>query len=132
MEKKFCLNCGKELIGNKRRNKYCCQECQFEYQYKQYIIKWQNGEVDGRKGKTEVSNYVRRYLHEKYGDKCQKCGWGEVNPITQLVPLQIQHIDGDCTNNSEDNLELLCPNCHSLTETFGRLNKDSKRSDRHI
>lgn len=52
---------------------------------------------------------------------------GEVNPVTKLVPLQIHHIDGDCLNNNEDNLELLCPNCHSLTETYGNLNTTSSR-----
>lgn len=26
----------------------------------------------------------------------------------------------------EENLQLLCPNCHSLTETFGNLNKKVK------
>lgn len=30
-------------------------------------------------------------------------------------------------NNSEDNLQLLCPNCHSLTENYGRLNAKSTR-----
>jgi hypothetical protein len=29
-------------------------------------------------------------------------------------------------------LELLCPNCHSMTTTYGRLNKGSGRSKRHI
>lgn len=58
------------------------------------------------------------------------CGWGEENPHTHLIPLQIHHIDGDCTNNKEENLQLLCPNCHSLTETFGGRNENSKRVDR--
>lgn len=124
---KVCLNCGKELIGDKKRNKYCCQQCQLDYQYKQYIENWKNGQESGLKGKYEVSNYIRKYLFEKNNNSCQKCGWSGVNPITGNVPLQIHHIDGDCTNNSENNLELLCPNCHSLTETFGSLNKTSSR-----
>lgn len=37
--------------------------------------------------------------------------------------LQIHHIDGNHYNNEESNLQLLCPNCHSLTPTFGALNK---------
>ena len=40
----------------------------------------------------------------------------------------MHHIDGDCTNNKMENLQLLCPNCHSLTSNFGSLNKNSKRS----
>ena len=31
----------------------------------------------------------------------------------------MHHIDGDCTNNKMENLQLLCPNCHSLTSNFG-------------
>lgn len=124
---KVCLNCGKELIGSKKNNKYCCQQCQLDYQYKQYIERWKNGQESGLKGKYEVSNHIRKYLFEKNNNSCQKCGWNEINPITNNVPLQIHHIDGDCLNNSENNLELLCPNCHSLTETFGTLNKTSSR-----
>ena len=62
-----------------------------------------------------------------HNNKCEKCGWGEVNETTGNVPLEVHHIDGDCTNNSEDNLQLLCPNCHSLTANHGSLNKFSKR-----
>lgn len=124
---KVCLNCGKELIGDKKRNKYCCQQCQLDYQYKQYIERWKNGQESGLKGKYEVSNHIRKYLFEKNNNSCQKCGWNKINPVTNNVPLQIHHIDGDCLNNSENNLELLCPNCHSLTETFGNLNKTSSR-----
>ena len=45
----------------------------------------------------------------------------------------VWHKDGDYTNNKEENLQLLCPNCHSLTETYGILNKgNSKRRNRHL
>lgn len=49
-------------------------------------------------------------------NKCAKCGISEWNekPIT----LQLHHIDGDNSNNNIDNLQLLCPNCHSQTENF--------------
>lgn len=123
----FCLNCGKELTGDKVYNKHCCRECQIEYQYKLYINRWKEGLEDGVSGKYGISHSIRKYLFSKYNNSCQKCGWKEINPITNKVPLQIHHIDGDCLNNREDNLQLLCPNCHSLTETFGNLNTNSKR-----
>ena len=69
-------------------------------------------------------------MFEKYNGCCQKCGWSEYNQYTNTIPLHIHHIDGDCTNNYEENLELLCPNCHSLTENFGSLNENSKRFHR--
>jgi hypothetical protein len=34
------------------------------------------------------------------------------------IPLQLDHIDGDRTNNRLTNLRLLCPNCHALTDTY--------------
>jgi 5-methylcytosine-specific restriction endonuclease McrA len=56
-----------------------------------------------------------------------ECGWDKINPITNNVPIELEHIDGDSTNNSLENLKLLCPNCHSLTPTFGALNKGNGR-----
>jgi predicted HNH restriction endonuclease len=52
-----------------------------------------------------------------------------MHPITGNIPLQIHHIDGDATNNKEENLQLLCPNCHTLTENYGSLNKNATRVD---
>ena len=127
----FCQNCGKEFSHRYTSyNKFCDNKCKSEYEYKKYIERWKNKEVDGCKGGCQVSSHVKRYLLEKYNNSCQKCGWGEYNPYTNTIPLHIHHIDGDCTNNSEENLELLCPNCHSLTENFGILNKNSKRFHR--
>ena len=54
-----------------------------------------------------------------------------MNPFTEKFPLTVHHIDGDCRNNKEDNLELLCPNCHSLTGTYGAANKNSTRTYRY-
>jgi hypothetical protein len=122
---RYCLNCGKELDYSAK--KYCSNDCQAQYEYTSYIERWKNGEESGVIGKYATSKYIRKYLFNKYSDKCQKCGWGEINPSTGLIPLQIHHKDGNCVNNSEDNLELLCPNCHSLTETYGSLNVNSSR-----
>jgi 5-methylcytosine-specific restriction endonuclease McrA len=42
--------------------------------------------------------------------------------VTGRVPLEFDHIDGDCSNNRHDNLRLLCPNCHALSENHAVLN----------
>ena len=125
----YCLNCGKEIV---RGNKYCNHKCQQEYTYKQYIQNWKNGLETGSIGVGDVSNYVRRYLFKKYHNSCQLCGWSQINKFTRLIPLQIHHIDGDCMNNSEENLQLLCPNCHALTENFGSRNQNCTRIDKRI
>lgn len=123
--KKYCPSCGKEVST---RNIYCNNVCQHDYAYKQYIERWQNGEEEGLRGTQDLSKHIRRYLFEKSNNLCSKCGWGMVNPFTDLVPLQVHHVDGDCLNNLEENLELLCPNCHSLTDNYGSRNKNSIRN----
>lgn len=111
--------------------KFCSTKCQSLYEYNEYINRWKNGLETGIRGKCDISNHIRRYLFEKYNCSCEICGWGKKNEYTNKIPLQIHHVDGNCINNTEDNLMLLCPNCHSLTNTFGNLNKNSKRNNRN-
>lgn len=118
-----CLNCGKELQGSQK--KFCSSECQAEHNKKSKLNEWKN---NPSKFNSEWGYpFIKKYLLDKNGNKCEKCGWGIENEYTHTIPLEIHHIDGDCTNNREDNLQLLCPNCHSLTENFGSRNKYSKR-----
>lgn len=123
-----CLNCGTEL--SKRQKKYCSQKCQQEYQYKEYIDRWKQGLETGLRGQYGISKHLQRFLFEKYNSKCSKCGWSKSNPYTDNIPLEIEHIDGNYLNNSEENLTLLCPNCHSLTSTYKGANKGHGRKDR--
>lgn len=119
-KQRFCANCGNPINSNK----YCNIKCQSEKQFSDYILKWKNGDVNGLKPSCySVSGFIRTYLWEKYNGKCCKCGWNKSNPITGTPFLEINHIDGDSSNNNEDNLELICPNCHSLTPNFRSLNK---------
>ena len=123
-----CLCCGKEFEHKKNsENKYCSNECQAKYQYEQYIERWKNGEESGLSGAYNISKRIRRYLLEKNGCKCELCGWGKTNKFTGKIPLEVHHKDGDYTNNKEENLQLLCPNCHSLTETFKSHNKSGRK-----
>ncbi len=43
--------------------------------------------------------------------KCVECGIDTWND--KLITLEIDHIDGQYWNNQRDNLQFLCPNCHS-------------------
>lgn len=79
-----------------------------------------------------ISTWLRKYIIEKFNNKCSLCGWSEINKSTGKVPVQIDHIDGNYKNNSEENLRLLCPNCHSLTPTYGALNKGRGREKRKL
>ncbi len=125
-EHSYCLNCRKEIT---RGNKYCDNRCKGEYEYKQYIERWKSGKETGSSGTDGISARVRRYMFEKSDYCCQnedcKCNWR--NPYTGLSILQLHHINGDSSDNSESNLQVLCPNCHAMTENFGSRNENSSR-----
>lgn len=125
-----CLVCGKEPAGS--TYKYCSNKCQQEFQYRVYIERWKAGEETGLQRMGMVSGHVKRYLRNKYGNKCCVCGWNEVNPKTGIVPVVADHIDGDWENNTESNLRLICPNCDSLSPTYAALNKGNGRRNRPL
>jgi hypothetical protein len=131
-EPNYCLCCGIEIAIY---TDYCGHKCLWETKNKEYIKDWLDDLVPIEKTYSGVNNtltpIIRRYLIEKAENKCQKCGWCEVNPKTGLVPIQINHIDGDSTNTRPENLEVICPNCHALTENFGGLNRGKGRKKRY-
>ena len=95
--------------------------------YDNYIERWKRGEESGIRKPYYVSRHIMRYLFKKYNNKCQECGWSEINQYSGNIPLECHHIDGDYKNNKEENLMLLCPNCHCLTKTYKGANKGNGR-----
>lgn len=122
-----CINCN-GIISKK--SKYCSNKCQKEYEYKEYVKRWKNGKENGMRGEYQISLHVKTYLLNKYNNKCAKCGWGEKNIYTGKIPLEVEHIDGNYKNNNEENLIILCPNCHSLTSTYKGANLNRGRKER--
>lgn len=52
---------------------------------------------------------------------CEECGVGKIWNDRELN-LHLDHADGDSSNNKIENLRMLCPNCHSQTETYAGRN----------
>lgn len=96
---KTCPNCGKEFAvynsGRHKDQKTCSTGC-YNSLY--------------RKGK-DSPNYVhglstyRNLAIKHYGHVCQLCGYSEI--------VVVHHKDRDRSNNSLNNLMVLCPNCHA-------------------
>ena len=122
---KNCVGCNIPLLG---RGKFCSLTCQCQYKKKKTITDWLNGTTSSCSGQAlMVKKSVRTYLKDQSNNKCSKCNWAEIHPVTKTCPLEINHIDGDPSNGHISNLEVLCPNCHALTPNFRNLNSNSPR-----
>ena len=125
---RLCLQCH-TVLENRYKIIYCSNRCQLQRRYQIWIDSWKKGKKDGNKGITtkNISGHLKRYLYEKFQNKCARCQWNVKNPITGNIPLEVEHIDGNSENNKEENLTLLCPNCHALTPFYKNLNKGNGR-----
>ena len=67
----------------------------------------------------------KKLLQEKIKEyKCEQCGL--IEWLGQPIPLELHHIDGDRTNNTIENFQLLCPNCHAFTDSYRGKNSKKK------
>ncbi len=123
-----CPTCG--AIVENLDSRYCSNTCQMEFQHREYIRRWLAGEIDGKSGEGRVSRHIRRWLFERAENKCEQCGWSRVHPVTGLIPLTVDHKDGNADNHRPENLELLCGGCHMLTPNYGNLNRGYGRRKR--
>lgn len=68
----------------------------------------------------------REYLIFESNNTCDKCGTREW--LNNTIVLEINHINGNNKDHRKENLECLCPNCHSVTKNWRGRNKRNKRS----
>lgn len=113
---KRCLFCNSPLP--KTAKKYCNPTCQANYKAVIFGEKWKK---HGQKILTKtvkkyglVGGFARRYVFIVNDFKCSRCDWTHDFGDGSLPPLHCAHRDGNWENNDFDNIELLCPNCHSI------------------
>lgn len=138
---KRCPKCGGVLAFEQRRNRFCSQSCAASFRNmgvtrhskhsqlcacgkpKKRQNKWCpeciEKRVYNRPQEFDVlrdSVAIKRFLIRERGHQCEDCGlevWKG-----QPIPLELHHKDGNADNNVQDNLLLLCPNCHAFTSHY--------------
>lgn len=107
--------------------KFCNYKCYNSYHTQIFIDKWIRNETNGvyDKSKTTLHKRIKKYYKNNVFN-CEICNIGNIWNGKNLV-FEIDHIDGDRTNNYKTNLRYICPNCHSQTETFRIRNAKKNR-----
>lgn len=107
-----CNHCGQLSTYEK----FCSRTCRSAYN--EHLF---------RSGMMADRATLRKYLMGQQAG-CFDCNLSEWRG--KPLPLELDHIDGNASNNSPNNLRMLCPNCHSTTPTWKARNKGSGRKTR--
>jgi hypothetical protein len=72
----------------------------------------------------------REKIYREQDGNCNRCGLAEW--LGQRITLELEHKNGNHYDDSRENVELLCPNCHSLTDTWRGRNKSKGKSGKRV
>jgi len=95
-----CIICGKAILSGANK-KTCSRSCANKHRAG---IKYK---INQPRSKVKHYKSLKIRLLNTRGTVCEKCGY------TKYEILQIHHKDRNRENNSLNNLELICPNCHA-------------------
>lgn len=117
-----CLDCSATFVDYENSpKKFCSLSCHHSFQWKTTSI------PKIEKGLCSDRRIQAKYLTDRDGYACKACGIEDWQG--QPLSLDVDHIDGDPTNNFPDNLRFLCPNCHRQTDSWG--NCAAKRASKN-
>jgi hypothetical protein len=98
-----CKRCGKPVY--KRSNEHC-DDCIADSVYNRALSL----------SELNSDRHRKQFLLRTREHRCEVCNFNEW--MGQTIPLDLDHIDGNPDNNTEENLRLICPNCHAQTNTY--------------
>lgn len=153
-----CLNCKKQIyitkldvektkkgISSRRSSgKYCSNQCQADHTWKEkkakvlkYGIETLGSQSNASQDRILKQIVIEEFGRGKTGRACWECGWEEENLFIKgrgfrksNIPTQLNHKDGNPNNQSIDNLEIICPNCHALTPFYGSRGKGGRKDSK--
>lgn len=141
--KYICKQCGISHNGNYSKI-FCTKTCRYKYlsslgskkgasktaeKYKNLrhktLQKILQNELSPDSIKKNLKDLLFEFnLKQRQCENCKLTTW-----MDQDIPLQIHHIDGNHNNNLIENLQILCPNCHAQTDTYGMRNMTKKMNN---
>ena len=118
---KHCVCC--DLTLTNRASKYCSSDCANTERKTQTRERIDLGLVTERR-------VLKKYLTDERGWICEICENTEWTG--DPIPLELDHIDGDASNNFPLNLRCICPNCHAKLPTSKGRNRGNGRKSRGL
>lgn len=122
-----CHNTLKRIVEEYNLDKTQFLQNKKEFEHNRILSLNKNTKISLEDILVENSTYTnnlslkRRLINEGFKElKCERCGLIEWQGYP--IPLQLHHKNGIHTDNRLLNLEILCPNCHSLTDTYAGKN----------
>lgn len=116
---RICGACDKLLMVY--QGKFCSIKCTNESSKNKTKLKIESGQKVG-------VDTLRKFLFKTRSNKCEICNGSEW--FGKPMPLIMDHINGNPSDDSLTNLRLICPNCDRFLPTFGSRNKGSGRAAR--
>lgn len=121
---RYC-SCGKKISHDNKSG--LCNDCYRKNINDEKIKHWKETGDTGCQAHVTLRNIIRTYIFEKQDKKCAICKMENMWNGKELHFI-LDHINGDASNNKEENLRLICPNCDSQLSTFKSRNKNSARN----
>lgn len=104
-----------------RKKEYLCDKC-IQDKISNSVIEFHKKRIDDLpyEDKSHKSRKIIKWNEQ--GCKCDNCGFDKYDVLSG--PYELHHIDGNRNNKSSDNEQVLCCNCHAMTDNY-RFKNDS-------